>query len=671
MSNRLRSWFPRILLGALPACSPAAPVVQPVPAATATAAVAAPVARQVDAPTPITTASGATFTLPKSWCVTRLDGAIFLEGPEREMNIWILDVTGKPLDAAIAASWEKLRPGFKREIEDRSKPPARGGWDEIEQLNYVTTSEEDRAIIGNARRKGETVYVVLLDAPRSALSRRGAQMMQIFGGLKAPGQEEESFAGKTAHPFDEARAAEFDEFTKWALGVADVPGAAVAIVQDGKVAFEKGYGVRGHGRDVTPDTAFMIGSTTKSLTSLMIAKLIDEGLFEWDTPVTKLMPKFALAEPKATSAMTMRHTMCACTGLPRQDMEFLFEYGDSTPQQRFDELSKMTPTTGFGETFQYSNSLVSAGGWVAAAAAYPKLSLSDAYAKAMKTRVFEPLGMTRTTFVTAEAARGDHAIPHGIAFNGPAHRSFSHEQMPLSVEDAVVSVAPAGGAWSTVQDLARVMLVELARGKNSSGTQVISQASLLERRKPGVKIDDKAAYGLALMTNTRNDVLAISHGGNTLGFSCLWAFYPEHNIGIVVLANAQGANAFTGALQRRLVELLFDGKPEAKGNLEHRMKRRSEQIAIELTKLVSDPDWSQQRVGSYKNDALGKLDIRAQGEMLEVYAGEWASVARQRKGDDDVSTVMLLGPPLVGLEFIPKHGDLVLRASQNEYVFRR
>ena len=140
------------------------------------------------------------------------------------------------------------------------------------------------------------------------------------------------------------------------------------MIQDGKIVLEKGLGVRdASGSDpVTPATLFMIGSMTKPLTSLMMARLVDRGSFTWDTPVKKLSPSFALGDPAATDMATMAHTVCACTGLPRSDMEFIFESKGATPESRMELLKTMKPTTGFGETFQYSNLMVATGGYVAA-----------------------------------------------------------------------------------------------------------------------------------------------------------------------------------------------------------------------------------------------------------------------------------------------------------------
>ena len=178
-----------------------------------------------------------------------------------------------------------------------------------------------------ARGKGKRFYVTLLDAKHAALDRRGAQMQTVITSLAVPGVSKESFAGKTPHVLDAARIAAFEAFVTKAREALDMTGVAVSIVQGGKVAYQKGFGLRRQGAKapVTPKTLFMIGSITKSLTSMMMARLVDDKKFTWETPVTEVFPGFALGDPEATKRCQMRHTVCACTGLPRQDLEFLFE----------------------------------------------------------------------------------------------------------------------------------------------------------------------------------------------------------------------------------------------------------------------------------------------------------------------------------------------------------
>lgn len=95
----------------------------------------------------------------------------------------------------------------------------------------------------------------------------------------------------------------------------------------------------------------MIGSNTKPLTTLMMARLVARGNFDWSTPVTKLLPDFALADPELTRKWEMRHTVAASTGVPPRDIDLIFKFAGITPEQRLAEMEPMKPTTGFGEHF--------------------------------------------------------------------------------------------------------------------------------------------------------------------------------------------------------------------------------------------------------------------------------------------------------------------------------
>src|SRR4029453_5009002 len=129
-----------------------------------------------------------------------------------------------------------------------------------------------------------------------------------------------------------------------------------------------------------------------------LAKLVDEGKLSWETPVTRLLPSFKLGSADTTSRVLVKHLICACTGLPRQDYEWLFQYEGVTPEGALKTLATMQPTSKFGEMFQYSNSLAAAAGFLGGHVAFPQLELGAAYDEAMSTRVFRPLGMTSTTF---------------------------------------------------------------------------------------------------------------------------------------------------------------------------------------------------------------------------------------------------------------------------------
>ena len=628
-------------------------------------------ARQLTEDGELATASGTTFQAAKGWFVSTSGGRVLLQDPDRELDLTLLEVQAADGASAIASAWKLVKPDFARTIRHSMSPPAREGWDEVVQQVYEVPTEEKRTVIGVARRKGETWYVALIDAADAALDRRSAQLNTAILSLKAPGTEKESFAGKKAHALDAERQKQFATFIEESRAAAKVPGVAVAVVQGGKVVFERGFGTRDMSSQdaVSPSTLFMIGSTSKSLTTLMMARLVDEGRTTWDRPVVELFPEFALGDAEVTRKLTLQHTVCACTGLPRQDMEMLFESAGNTAENTITRMRSMKPTTGFGETFQYSNPMVSTGGYVAAHVAYPNLALGEAYDRAMQTYVFDPLGMKKTTFAFDRALAADHAQPHGMDLQTKVSR------LPIEIEQALTPVRPAGGAWSNARDLARYVQMELAGGVAPGGKRVLSEKALLYRREPQVKITDQMSYGLGLFVGKDREARIVHHGGNTLGFTTDMFFLPDHDVGAVVLTNLANANGFRNAVRRRLLELLFDGRDEAKESLAYGIGQMDKMLKKELEEVVVAPDrgWLGSLVGAYSNPALGRVDIRMEGDNAVIDTGEWRSALAQKRGPDGVVKLLLTSPPWAGFELIPTPKDgrttLVLQLAQQEYTF--
>jgi CubicO group peptidase (beta-lactamase class C family) len=511
-----------------------------------------------------------------------------------------------------------------------------------------------------------------MDGSVAGFDRRGAQLSTAIGSFRAAGVEEESFAGKKANTLDAKRLEAFATFIEESRVKAKVPGVAVAVVQGHKIVLEKGFGTRSAGgkQPVDPDTIFMIGSITKSLTSLMMAKLVDEGRFTWDTPASEVLPGFALGDAGATKKLAMRHTVCACTGLPRQDMTFFFGFSKTTPESRVDEMKTLKPTTAFGETFQYSNLMVSAGGYVAAHATDAKKPLGPTYDAAMRTRVLEPIGMKSSTFDMALAEKRDHASPHALS------TARDVKVLPVSAEAWIPPIRPAGGLWSSAHDMARWVAVELDGGKTLEGKAVVSSANLLERRKPMVRAGEKLAYGLALMVESYKGVDIVWHTGGTLGFNTLALWLPQHDVGLVLLTNLAGAGPLMNATRRRLLEMLFDGKDEARQNLDFSIQRMTAAYAAEFAKLDKAPskEWTSKIAGDYTNPILGKVSVRWESGRALLDAGDWKSgFGRIQEGPDD--KLVMLDPPWVSFDFLAKGtGDattLTLDGGQEKYVFTR
>jgi CubicO group peptidase (beta-lactamase class C family) len=627
--------------------------------------------RTLTADTEIKTASGTTFTAPSAWIVEERSDRVLLTAPEKDVVVALYELKAADRDAAVNAAWQQWKPGFKLAVALAQDAPARDGWDAVSQIVYVTPTAEQRLVLAVARRKGDVWYVALLDGSAAGVDRRGAQLGLVVESFKVPGIESESFAGKTPHAFDKARQDQLTAFAETALARNKVPGAAIAVVQGGKVVYARGFGVRAKGKKaaVTPRTLFMIGSVNKSLTTLMLARLVEKKTFSWDTPVTQVLPSFALGDATTTSAVTMRHTACACTGMPRQDLEFIFE-GHIGPEERLASMATMKPTTGFGETFQYSNLMVSAGGFAGAHAFAPRKKLGAAYDDAMAALVFKPLGMKASTFDFKKVARAEHAAPHPFGLDGePA-------AMPITLETWVQPLRPAGGMWSNVEDMARFALLELGAGK-LDGKQVVDTDALMARRAPQVKINDELSYGLGFAVGKAAGVQVVTHSGGTMGFNSEFLLLPEHGIGLVILTNVGSGALFTGTVERRLLELLFDGEARAASDLERRADETFKQLAEEnkLIELKPDPAWFATFIGTWTTPGLGTIELRVDKGQPVLDSGDWkVNVGRKNDRDGTVKLIATTGP-FAGLELVPTEKDgkttLVLIDSQRSYVFEK
>ena len=298
--------------------------------------------------------------------------------------------------------------------------------------------------------------------------------------------------------------------------------------------FEGGFGVREQGQPtpIDADTLFMVASNTKSMTTLLLATLVDEGKLTWDTPVIDVMPDFRLGDPETTKHVLIKHLVCACTGLPRQDFEWLFEFQNATPASEMALLATFQPTSKFGELYQYSNLLAASGGFVAAHVIFPGRELGAAYDEAMSQRVFRPIGMGSTTFDFAKALAGNHASPHAWDPSGATAAAV------MAVNYAVIPLRPAGGAWSNVRDMMRYLQMELGRGQLPDGKRVASEINVVKRRETQIKIGNDVTYGMGLQVNREWGIPVVHHGGSLFGYKSDMLYLPDHDIAAVILVNS-------------------------------------------------------------------------------------------------------------------------------------
>ncbi|HKT46154.1 MAG TPA: serine hydrolase, partial [Candidatus Acidoferrales bacterium] len=311
-----------------------------------------------------------------------------------------------------------------------------------------------------------------------------------------------------------------------------VPGVAIAVVQDGKVIYAKGYGVRDIDKKlpVTTDTLFAIGSISKSFTALNFAILNDQGKVDWDQPVRRYLPEFEMYDPVATLQATPRDLFSHRTGLPRHDLVWYssdFSRADLVSRLRF-----LKPSKGFRSTFQYNNLTVMTMGYLEG-----KIT-GLGWEGSVRQNIFAPLGMSHSNFSVVETENNEnHATPY-------EWRKEAVTKVPFHNIEAI---GPAGSINSNIDDMARYLAFQLGDGKHE-GKQLVSESNLRLMHSPQTAVPDPPpqvsfpelghfAYGLAWVATSYRGHNLVWHNGGIDGFYALLSMLPDDHIGVVVLTN--------------------------------------------------------------------------------------------------------------------------------------
>lgn len=454
----------------------------------------AALAQTVAADTPGQFASGVQYVQPKDWTASRQGSALIFTSPEGDLRIMVAEI-GAATDAtdAAAKAWAVIRPGAAPTLRTSTAAPPADGWDERVGFAYDTLPTERAARSATALRKGSAWTVLVIDGSAGTAAKRSAAMSVVAQSLRPAGFRKESFAGKTAHELTPERIKLLTDFVEQSRQELQVPGVGFALIDDGKILWQGGFGVRALGspEKVDEHTKFMIASNTKGMTTLLLSTLADEGKLRWDEKVVDLYPEFRLGNDEVTKSVLVKHLICACTGLPRKDFGFILADKGQPAADTFTQLAATMPTSKFGDLFQYNNQLASAAGYVGGHILYPKMEFGAAYDRAMEEKVFGPLGMKDSTFDYAEGMAGNWAAPHGLDIDGKVtlmSNDFNWSPYPYR---------PAGAAFSTTADMVRYVQLELGKGM-LDGKRVVSEANLLARREKGVQVGPDSWYGMGL-----------------------------------------------------------------------------------------------------------------------------------------------------------------------------
>ncbi len=348
----------------------------------------------------------------------------------------------------------------------------------------------------------------------------------------------------------------FDARVQAAMTSRNVPGMAIAIIEDGRIAHAKGYGVRrlDAPQPVDADTIFPTGSTGKAVTAAALAVLVDDGKLAWDDTVIDHLPDFRMFDPWVTREMTVRDLLVHRSGLGLGAGDLLFI--PRTSRSRPDivrALRDIKPATSFRSGYAYDNILYIVAGELVASVS------GDTWEHFVRDRIFKPLGMA--TAVSDEADRFatvNRAQPH--ARLDPRLRGLGEQQVLPEREGLGQVGAPAGGLSWSANDWARWMQAQLALGAvPEGGKRLYSEASAREMWAPQVPIAIQpypapiaditpqfSSYALGWNVQDYRGVKVVQHGGAVFGAIAFVVLVPERNLGIALQVNSEDVDTLRG-----------------------------------------------------------------------------------------------------------------------------
>ncbi|KPA19629.1 beta-lactamase [Candidatus Magnetomorum sp. HK-1] len=337
-----------------------------------------------------------------------------------------------------------------------------------------------------------------------------------------------------------------------------IPGVAVAIVEDSKIVFVKGFGYRDleNKLPVTPETLFHIGSNTKSMTALIVASLIDEGKADWDTPIIQYYSDFALEDSKATELVTFRHLLSMRAGIPESAEDDLLEV--TMAKDIFGIIENAEILGNPGDIFEYSNLSSAAAGYIAAILSGTSLdALYEGYIQLIKQKVLNPIGMKTACVRASEAEKNPNY--------GKSYELVQGKLEEAETEDIDEDpLAPSGSLKASASEMALYLTTLINQGMAPNGNSVISTENVTETWK--TYLED---YGMGFEKQHYNNIEIIGHEGSFDNYLSVFGFSTELNMGYFIITNCENtSNDLITEGPKYIVDLYISDREVSKGDVD-------------------------------------------------------------------------------------------------------
>jgi CubicO group peptidase (beta-lactamase class C family) len=451
---------------------------------------------------------------------------------------------------------------------------------------------------------------------------------------------------------------DLDQWVARAMKTFEVPGIGLAIVKDDGVVLARGYGVRKLGDPAPVDgrTLFGIASNTKAFTATALGLLVEEHKIEWDAPVVRYLPAFAMWEPFVTHELTVRDLLVHRSGLGLGAGDLLW-----WPESTYDRkeiarrLRYIQPATSFRSAYAYDNVL-----YLVAGELIETIS-GQTWENFVSSRILATVGMTGTNVRHSAASAGGNVAATHARIDGTVRPIAPFESDNTN---------PAGGINSSAEDMAKWLRVQLSGGMLADGSRLFSAETARQLTSivtpipfggpppelPALKTNFQG-YALGFGIRDYRGHKVVNHTGGLPGYVSRVAMIPDLDVGVAVLTNQESGGAFDAiafhVLDHYLGAPAFDWIDGFK-----RLEARAEAAAV-----------AAERAASAARDASSKPSL-----PLSKYAGTYrdAWYGDVAIAEEDGRLVMRFShtPLLVGtLEhwqhdtFIAKWRDRELRAD--------
>jgi CubicO group peptidase (beta-lactamase class C family) len=421
----------------------------------------------------------------------------------------------------------------------------------------------------------------------------------------------------------------FEGYVRRVMQTFSVPGIAVAIVKDGKVVLAQGYGVRrmGQAAPVDAHTRFGIASNTKLFTATALALLVEEGKLEWDAPVTRYLPWFALSDPYVTHELTVRDLLVHRSGLGLGAGDLLWWPPSDYNRKEIAKRLRFIPlATSFRSAYAYDNVLYLIAGEVIETVS------GQSWEDFVRGRILTKVGMSDSDVLHSGAGEGGNVAG--------THAEVNDTVRPIApfLSD---NTNPAGGIMSGAADMAKWLLVQLDSGRVRGSNPLFSPGTISQLWREVTPIPIGAApaglphlrpnfsgYALGLGVRDYRGRMLLQHTGGLPGYVSKVAMVPELRLGVAVLTNQESGAAFESIVYRILDHYLGVKPPDyisafAASVREGRAKQRAaEHQATGKRDSTSGPSLALAKyAGTYRDAWYGQVSIaEEQGKLVIRFA---------------------------------------------------